>query len=243
MRHRPHISKLRCILVSSFGFRGVASQGVAAARTFAIIGSSSMPPSRRHSHSIHWDAAALEIAKAEWFDALRSGRLALDDLFGIGVLSLIALSEWTSRRQDVIRHAVTTRAVSTTQRETHTGKARGDTPPTRAPQLSLMDSTNAPSAASGIARIRDVLLNVDHTSVRALCEKCGHTTELNWSALALSHSEEKSLRSLARSIRCKKCGARGCGWQMSDNRAAVGNGPLGSSVREDSGITTNGLRS
>src|ERR1051325_3288053 len=79
--------------------------------------------------------------------------------------------------------------------------------------MKAMDHPNSPFGASGITRIRDVLNSV-HFSVRAACGHCGHVSDLNWSALALSHSEEKSLRTLARSIRCKGCGFRGCEWRL-----------------------------
>jgi hypothetical protein len=80
-----------------------------------------------------------------------------------------------------------------------------------------MDNSTTPLGASGIARIRDVIASADRLAVCARCETCGHIAHLNWPALAISHSEEKSLRTLARSIRCKACGARGCAWHVSEN--------------------------
>jgi hypothetical protein len=80
-----------------------------------------------------------------------------------------------------------------------------------------MDDSSMLFRASGIARIRDVIANADHLAVHARCEHCGHIGQINWSALAISHSEEKSLRTLARSIRCKACGARGCAWQLNES--------------------------
>src|SRR5690349_10441755 len=92
----------------------------------------------------------------------------------------------------------------------------------RTPRRIGMDSTNTQSTASKIARIRDVLVNVENFVVSAICETCGETTQLDWLALALSHSEEKSLRSLARSIRCKICGTRGCSWQIATTALPAG---------------------
>ena len=77
-----------------------------------------------------------------------------------------------------------------------------------------MDRANASFRASGFARIRDVLANADRWAVRAKCGVCGHITQLDWSALVLSHSEEKSLRALARNVICKGCGARRCAWDV-----------------------------
>jgi hypothetical protein len=69
--------------------------------------------------------------------------------------------------------------------------------------------------ASGQFRIRDIISNAKRITVRAQCQQCGTITDLNWAALALSYSEEKSLRSLARNIRCQSCGAHGCRWLVS----------------------------
>jgi hypothetical protein len=85
-----------------------------------------------------------------------------------------------------------------------------------------MSDTNTPLNASDVARIRDVIGNAEHVTVRSTCTLCGHVAELDWPALALSHSEEKSLRTLARSIRCKSCGARGCTWQVSEAGLPLG---------------------
>jgi hypothetical protein len=83
-----------------------------------------------------------------------------------------------------------------------------------------MEDAGTSFGASGIARIRDVLANADRWAVRARCGDCGHITHLDWSALVLSHSEEKSLRALARDVRCKGCGARRCGWDVVERGSA-----------------------
>src|ERR1044071_4992386 len=77
-----------------------------------------------------------------------------------------------------------------------------------------MEDTSTLPYAGGLERVGDVLLNADQLLVRATCSCCGHVADLDWSALAVAYSAERSLRSLARSIRCKACGGRGCGWQV-----------------------------
>jgi hypothetical protein len=71
-------------------------------------------------------------------------------------------------------------------------------------------------AACGLERIRDVILKSADVVVRAKCNCCGGVWEIDWIALAVGFSEEKSLWTLARRIRCKVCGSRGCVWQVSD---------------------------
>jgi hypothetical protein len=74
-------------------------------------------------------------------------------------------------------------------------------------------------AARGLERIRDVILKSADVVVRAKCNCCGCVWNIDWIALAVGLSEEKSLWTLARRIRCKVCSSRGCVWLVSDYRA------------------------
>lgn len=74
-------------------------------------------------------------------------------------------------------------------------------------------------AARGLERIRDVILKSAEVVVRAKCNCCGCVWEIDWIALAVGLSEEKSLWTLARRIRCQVCSSRGCVWLVSDSNA------------------------
>lgn len=77
-----------------------------------------------------------------------------------------------------------------------------------------------------IDRIRDVLLNTDQLRVLAECKACGHVSVPDWEALSVGYSEERSLRSLGRKIRCKECGARGCDWHVMSRTSIDQSGTL-----------------
>jgi len=71
-----------------------------------------------------------------------------------------------------------------------------------------------PPVARSIERIRDVLVNADALTVRAACSACAYVADLDWPALAIGYGEETTLKALARHMKCQRCGAKGCGWQM-----------------------------
>lgn len=76
----------------------------------------------------------------------------------------------------------------------------------------------APRNSYGTERIFDVLSNAEHQTVRASCKLCGHLADVDWLAVSVGYSSERALKTLARRLRCKACGARACVWHVTANQ-------------------------